>query len=131
MFRDVVTDEKDLRALLGPPGEGALKKQIAALDGHCRALIAHAPFMLLATAGADGRCDVSPKGDPPGFVRVLDDTHLVIPDPPGNKRLDGMRNILANPHVALLFLVPPRGETLPSNRPTSLTPAAHPPPPLT
>jgi len=65
MFRDVVTDEKDLRALLGTPSEVALKKQIAALDGHCRALIAHAPFMLLATAGADGRCDVSPKGDPP------------------------------------------------------------------
>jgi PPOX class probable FMN-dependent enzyme len=55
---------------------------------------------------------VSPKGDPPGFVRVLDDTHLVIPDRPGNKRLDGMRNILANPHVGLLFLVPARGETL-------------------
>jgi len=112
MFRDVVTDEKDLRALLGTPSEVALKKQIAALDGHCRALIAHSPFMLLATAGADGRCDVSPKGDPPGFVRVLDDTHLVIPDRPGNKRLDGMRNILANPHVGLLFLVPARGETL-------------------
>src|SRR5205085_4427383 len=87
MFRDVVTDEKDLRALLGTPSEVALKKQIAALDGHCRALIAHSPFMLLATAGADGRCDVSPKGDPPGFVHVLDDTHLVIPDRPGNKRL--------------------------------------------
>ena len=112
MFRDVVTDEKDLRALLGTPSEVALKKQIAALDAHCRALIAHAPFMLVASAGADGRCDVSPKGDPAGFVRVLDDTHLVIPDRPGNKRLDGMRNILANPHVGLLFLVPARGETL-------------------
>jgi uncharacterized protein len=112
MFRDVVTDLNDLRALLGTPSEIALKKQIATLDGHCRAMIAHAPFVLLATAGADGRCDVSPKGDPAGFVRVLDDTHLVIPDRPGNKRLDGMGNILANPHVGLLFLVPARGETL-------------------
>src|SRR5947208_8917292 len=112
MFRDVVTDEKDLRRPVGTPGEVARKKQIAALDAHCRALIAHAPFMLLATAGADGRCDVSPKGDPAGFVRVLDDTHLVVPDRPGNKRLDGMRNILANPRVGLLFLVPGRGETL-------------------
>src|SRR5207248_6499030 len=121
MFRDVVTDEKDLRALLGTPSEVALKKQIAALDGHCRALIAHAPFMLLATAGADGRCDVSPKGDPPGFARVLDDTHLVIPDRPGNKRLDGMRNILENPHVGLIFLVPARGETLRVNGRAAIT----------
>lgn len=112
MFRDIVTDEKDLRAMLGMPSDIALRKQITRLDEHCRAIIAHAPFLLLATAGADGRCDVSPKGDPAGFVRVLDDTHLVIPDRPGNKRLDGMRNILANPHVGLLFLVPARGETL-------------------
>ena len=112
MFRDVITDEKDLRALLGSPSELALKKQIARLDEHCRAFIAHAPFMVLATSDAHGRCDVSPKGDPAGFVRVLDETHLVIPDRPGNKRLDGMRNILANPHVGLLFLVPARGETL-------------------
>ena len=112
MFRDMVTDEKDLRALLGTPSELALKKQIARLDEHCRAFIAHAPFMLLATSDAHGRCDVSPKGDPAGFVRVLDDTHLVIPDRPGNKRLDGMRNILGNPHVGLIFLIPGRRETL-------------------
>ena len=112
MFRDLIADENDLRALLGSPSEVAVKKQITRLDVHCRAFIAHAPFMLLATSDAQGRCDVSPKGDPAGFVRVLDDTHLVIPDRPGNKRLDGMRNILANPHVGLLFLVPARGETL-------------------
>lgn len=112
MFRDLITDEKDLRALLGSPSDVALRKQIARLDEHCRAFIAHAPFVALATADGAGRCDVSPKGDPAGFVRVLDDTHLVVPDRPGNKRLDGLRNILANPHVALLFLVPARGETL-------------------
>jgi uncharacterized protein len=112
MFRDLITDEKDLRALLGSPSEVALKKQITRLDEHCRAFIAHAPFVALATADGGGHCDVSPKGDPAGFVRVIDDTHLVVPDRPGNKRLDGLRNILANPHVALLFLVPERGETL-------------------
>jgi uncharacterized protein len=112
MFRDLITDEKDLRALLGSPSEVALKKQIPRLDEHCRAFIAHAPFVALATADGAGHCDVSPKGDPAGFVRVIDDTHLVVPDRPGNKRLDGLRNILANPHVALLFLVPERGETL-------------------
>src|SRR5262249_62084960 len=109
MFRDMITDEKDLRALLGSPSEVALKKQITRLDAHCRAFIAHAPFVALATADGHGHCDVSPKGDPAGFVRVLDDTHLVVPDRPGNKRLDGLRNILANPHVGLLFLVPGRG----------------------
>jgi PPOX class probable FMN-dependent enzyme len=112
MFRDLITDEKDLRALLGSPSEVALKKQIPRLDEHCRAFIAHAPFVALATADGAGHCDVSPKGDPAGFVRMIDDTHLVVPDRPGNKRLDGLRNILANPHVALLFLVPERGETL-------------------
>jgi uncharacterized protein len=112
MFRDLITDEKDLRALLGSPSDVALKKQIPRLDEHCRAFIAHAPFVALATADGAGHCDVSPKGDPAGFVRVIDDTHLVVPDRPGNKRLDGLRNILANPHVALLFLVPERGETL-------------------
>jgi PPOX class probable FMN-dependent enzyme len=112
MFRDLVSTETDLRALLGSPSEVALKKQITRLDEHCRAFIAHAPFVALASADGAGHCDVSPKGDPAGFVRVIDDTHLVVPDRPGNKRLDGLRNILANPHVALLFLVPERGETL-------------------
>ena len=112
MFRDLITDEADLRAMLGTPSEIAAKKQLSRLDAHCRAFIAHAPFLALATSDGAGRCDVSPKGDPAGFVRVLDDTHLVIPDRPGNKRFDGMRNILANPHIALLFLVPARGETL-------------------
>lgn len=112
MFRDLVTSEDALRSLMGRPSELAVKKQIATLDAHARAFIAHAPFVLLATADAAGRCDVSPKGDAPGFVRVLDDRHLAIPDRPGNKRLDGMRNVLANPRVGLLFLVPGRRETL-------------------
>jgi len=82
------------------------------LDAHCRAFIALSPFVLVSTADGAGRCDVSPKGDAPGFVQVLDDRRLVIPDRPGNKRLDGMRNLLGNPHVGLVFLVPGREETL-------------------
>jgi len=113
VFRDVVTTVDELRAIAGePPGEVALRKQVDRLDRHCRDLIARSPFLLLGTSDAAGRCDVSPKGDPPGFVLVLDDHHLAIPDRPGNRRLDGMRNILANPHVGIIFLVPGRGETL-------------------
>ncbi len=112
MFTHVVTSEDELRALLGAPSARAVKKDVARLDAHGRAFVAASPFVLLATADADGRCDVSPKGDAPGFVRVLDDRHLVVPDRPGNKRLDGMRNVLANPHVGMIFLVPGREETL-------------------
>lgn len=74
--------------------------------------IARSPFVLLATSAADGTCDVSPKGDPAGFVRVLDDTTLAIPERPGNRRVDGFRNMLTNPHVGLIFLVPGRTDTL-------------------
>ncbi|MGH7353235.1 MAG: pyridoxamine 5'-phosphate oxidase family protein [Candidatus Rokuibacteriota bacterium] len=112
MFKDVVTSRDELKRLVGEPSERAVKKDIARLDEHARSFIAASPFVLMATAGAEGRCDVSPKGDAPGFVRVLDDRHLVIPDRPGNKRVDGMRNILENPHVGLIFLVPGREETL-------------------
>ena len=111
-FEQLVTTEAELRAILGTPGPRALQKQQAALDSHCRAFIALSPFVLVATSGEKGRCDVSPKGDAPGFVQVLDERRLVIPDRPGNRRLDGMRNLLANPRVGLIFLVPGRQETL-------------------
>jgi len=111
-FRDAVTSEEELRSLVGKPSELAIRKEIAYLDAHCRAFIARSPFVLIATSGASGRADVSPKGDPPGFVQVLDEHRLVIPDRPGNRRLDGMRNLLENPHVGLLFLIPGLEETL-------------------
>ena len=111
-FRDVVTSEEALRTLVGQPSELAIRKEISYLDAHCRAFIARSPFVLIATSGASGRADVSPKGDPPGFVQVLDEHRLVIPDRPGNRRLDGMRNLLENPHVGLLFLIPGLEETL-------------------
>ena len=112
MFKHVVTQDDELRRLLGTPSERAVKKETAELDEPSRQFIAHSPFLLLATSNGAGQCDVSPKGDQPGFVRVLGERHLVIPDRPGNKRLDGMRNLLQNPHVGLIFLIPGREETL-------------------
>ena len=111
-FDHVITNEQELRDLVGTPASRSILKERSALDVHCRAFIALSPLVLIGTSGADGRCDVSPKGDAPGFVLVLDDHRLVIPDRPGNKRLDGMRNLVANPHVGLIFLVPGREETL-------------------
>lgn len=111
-FDAVVTSEQELREVVGVPSDRAKRKELSRLDDHCRAFIARSPFLLMATSGTDGRCDVSPKGDAPGFVQVLDDRRLVIPDRPGNKRLDGMVNLLANPHVGLIFIVPGREETL-------------------
>jgi PPOX class probable FMN-dependent enzyme len=111
-FDDVVTSEQELREIVGVPGDRSKLKELQRLDAHCRAFIARSPFVIVATSGADGTCDVSPKGDAPGFVHVLDDRRLVIPDRPGNKRLDGMLNLLANPHIGLIFIVPGRQETL-------------------
>lgn len=103
---------QELRELLGAPMARAVTKERTALHARDREWIAASPFCLIATAGAGGDCDVSPKGDPPGFVHVLDDRSLAIPDRPGNGRADGFGNVLANPHVGLIFLVPGRGETL-------------------
>jgi PPOX class probable FMN-dependent enzyme len=111
-FEDILTTEQELRGLIGVPSARAVQKEHSPLDDHDRAFIARSPFLLLATSGANGRCDVSPKGDAPGFVQVLDERRLVIPERPGNKRLDGMLNLLANPHVGLIFMVPGREETL-------------------
>src|SRR5882724_12814507 len=97
-----VNSEEALRALYGKPSERAVAKEQARLDEHTRAFIAHAPFLVMGTASADGRCDVSPKGDAPGFVHVLDDRHLVIPDRPGNKRFDGLQNILETGQIGLI-----------------------------
>ena len=98
-----------------------MRKQIDHLDDHCRSFLAHTPFVIIATAAADGRCDASPKGGPAGFVRVLDDHRLAIPDLAGNNRLDTMENLLANPGVALLCCIPGVDETLRINGRASLT----------
>ncbi len=111
-FSDVITEEAELREIFGWPSERALNKQIDRLDKHCRAIIAKSPFLLLGTSDATGRCDVSPKGDYPGFVRVLDDRTVAIPDLPGNNRLDTLMNMLNNPQVGLIFMIPGMNETL-------------------
>ena len=111
----------DLREHIGEPRQAVLDKQLDQLDRHCRDYIAHSPIALLATADADGRCDCSPRGGPPGFARVLDERHLAIPDYTGNRRQDSHSNVLANPHVALLFLLPGMGETLRVNGRATLT----------
>ena len=105
-----MTPEK-LREIYGDPGPHAAAKVISKFDRHCRDFIAHSTFLVLATS--DGtHLDISPKGDPAGFVTVETDTSLLIPDRPGNNRIDGLMNILAHPNVALIFMIPTVGETL-------------------
>jgi uncharacterized protein len=109
---DVVGSQEELRELVGYPSEVAVRKQLSTLDSHCTAFIARSPFLLLGTSSASGNCDVSPKGDLPGFVLVLDERTLVIPDRPGNRRIDSLSNITDNSRVGLLFLIPGVEETL-------------------
>jgi uncharacterized protein len=103
--------EEELRAIIGFPLPVVCTKIVARLNHTTRPFVERSPFVLLATAAADGTCDVSPRGDPPGFVRILDDTTLLIPDRPGNRLADALRNIVSNPNVGLLFVIPGVTET--------------------
>ena len=103
---------EELRQIYRSPSQGALDKVIDRLDEHCRTFIKHSPFLVLATAASDGRCDVSPKGGPPGFVQFIDDHHLALGDLSGNNRLDSMQNLLSNRGVAIMFMIPGLDETL-------------------
>ncbi len=103
---------EQLRALYAMPKERAVLKQIAALDGHCRHFISLSPFVVVASGGAAGTMDASPRGGPPGFVRVLDERTLLIPDAPGNNRLDTLENVIATGKVGLFFMIPGIDETL-------------------
>ncbi|HEY0807636.1 MAG TPA: pyridoxamine 5'-phosphate oxidase family protein [Pseudonocardiaceae bacterium] len=107
-----ITTADELTELVGSPNRRAAEKVRTRLHDLDRAWLAESPFCLVSTSSADGRCDVSPKGDPKGFTLVLDDTTIALPDRPGNKRVDGFRNVLDNPHVGLLYLIPGRGDTL-------------------
>jgi PPOX class probable FMN-dependent enzyme len=109
---DGLIDPEQLRAHFGTVSHLASIKVQQRLDEHCRAFIALSPFLVLATSDQEGRVDASPRGDAPGFVRVLDDTTLLLPDRPGNNRVDSFANILGNPRVGLLFMVPGVTETL-------------------
>lgn len=111
-FDEVITTEADLRAIIGSPSTLVQNKVNTRLDSFQRDFIARSPFVLIASANAGGGMDVSPKGDPPGFVLALDDQTLVIPDRPGNRRADTFTNVLQNPNIALIFLIPGNQETL-------------------
>jgi len=109
---DFIEDEKALRALYGEPNPLALKKELDHLDHNCRRFIELSPFLCLATSGADGRADNSPRGDAPGFVGIGDAKTLYLPDRPGNNRIDSLANIVHRPEVGLLFFIPGFTETL-------------------
>jgi PPOX class probable FMN-dependent enzyme len=110
-FRDIVTTESQLRDIVGPPNRWFTSKIVTKLDGACRRFIAKSPFVVIGSTGVFGQ-DLSPKGDPPGFVRVLDDSTLAIPDRVGNRRVDTFHNVLHDPRVGLIFFVPGARETL-------------------
>ncbi|WP_209832741.1 MSMEG_1061 family FMN-dependent PPOX-type flavoprotein [Ruegeria sp. HKCCE3926] len=111
-FSNLVTSEQELRRISGHPLPQITAKEVSSLDQMCRDFIATSPFCLIASANTDGHLDVSPRGDPPGFVQVLSDTLIAIPDRPGNKRVDTFHNVLKDPRVSVLFFVPGKMETL-------------------
>jgi PPOX class probable FMN-dependent enzyme len=116
-----VTDTTALREIIDEPMALAATKEMPALDKHCRRFIELSPFLCLSSMSASGKADVSPRGDPPGFVKVLDEKTVLIPDRKGNRRLDTMRNILEQPSVAVIFFVPGIEETLRLNGKASIT----------
>lgn len=111
MRREVNTVD-ELRAIVGRPDHYVANKVRDRLSPVQRDWLVHSPLGFVATTDAHGRVDVSPKGDPPGFVHVIDDATIAIPERPGNKRVDGYLNVLQNPHVGTVFLIPGRGDTL-------------------
>jgi len=111
-FNDVISTREQFRSIMDEPSELVARKVIHSLDKHCGVFIGRSPFIVMATADADRNVDVSPKGDPIGFVKVLDNKTLAIPDRLGNERADSIENILQNPKIGLIFIVPGKTETL-------------------
>lgn len=111
-FERVVSTEEELHRLIGEPSPLVTNKVITYLDHHCKEFIAKTPFLVLSTSDQFGNCDASPRGDAAGFVHILDDKHFIIPERPGNKRMDSMKNILQNPKIGLIFIIPGLDETL-------------------
>jgi uncharacterized protein len=112
VFKELIHSEEKLRTLIGFPSELVERKMITYIDHNCEEYISKSPFLVVSSSDSSGKCDVSPRGDMPGFVKVLNEKYLIIPERPGNKRIDSLRNILENPNVGLLFIIPGLGETL-------------------
>jgi PPOX class probable FMN-dependent enzyme len=106
-----IDDFEELRPEIGYPSKLASNKVIHSLDSYSRDFIGKSPFIIIATSDQEGLCDASPRGDEPGFVHILDERHLFIPERPGNKRMDSIQNILVNPHVGIIFMIPGMEET--------------------
>jgi PPOX class probable FMN-dependent enzyme len=121
LTRDTIETEEQLRALLGEPQAVTVAKVATRLNALTRRFIEYSPFLCVATADRDGNCDVSPRGDPRGFVRILDEQTLLIPERPGNRLADSLRNVLQNPKVGLLFFIPGLGDTFRVNGRATLT----------
>jgi PPOX class probable FMN-dependent enzyme len=111
-FEKVISTAEELREIMGYPSEIVTRKTINYIDEHCKSFIEKSPFITIATADLNGNFDVSPKGDPAGFVKILSDKVLAIPDRPGNRKADSLTNIIQNPNVGLIFLIPGIKETL-------------------
>lgn len=118
---NAITDAATLRTHFGPVSALAENKQLDHLDRHCQAFIAISPFLVLATTDGHGGVDASPRGDAPGFVKIIDDTTLLLPDRPGNRRVDSFSNVVANPGIGLLFFVPGIDETVRINGTAKIT----------
>ena len=121
MTDHVIETVEELRSSYGEPSERAVKKSLDRLDRHCRRFIELSPFVVIASSGADGRADCSPRGDAAGFVAVLDDRTVLLPDRRGNNRADSLSNVLESPYVGLLFMIPGADETLRLNGRAALT----------
>ncbi|MBU8905405.1 MSMEG_1061 family FMN-dependent PPOX-type flavoprotein [Desertibacillus haloalkaliphilus] len=109
---NAITSEEELREIIGHPHQLVLKKSISFIDEKCKVFISTSPLLFLSTSDSHGKCDVSPRGDLPGSIKILNNKQLVIPDRPGNKRLDSILNILTNPQIGLIFLIPGVEEVL-------------------
>jgi PPOX class probable FMN-dependent enzyme len=112
LFADALRDEDALRSIFDPPTGLAVRKEITRIDEMASRFIAYAPILFVGSVAADGRCDVTPRGGPPGFVTVLDERRLAIPDATGNRLVDTYRNVVETGRVGLLFMIPGRGQTL-------------------
>ena len=111
-FQGVISSLEEIREIIGEPPPPVVAKVMDHIDAVSRAIIEKSPFIVMASATPDAYPDISPKGDPAGFVKVLDEKYLAIPDRPGNKRVDTFANLLQNPYLAILFIIPGKGETL-------------------